>query len=102
MTAGDHEPQPQRLDFDEAEARALEEKYDAEIRFRALTPAAGWIVGTSLFVLSVFHYYTAGFGLLQETVHRGIHLSFVLALVFLVFPVVKRGYAEPARATWLR
>jgi TRAP transporter 4TM/12TM fusion protein len=102
MSAGDPEPSPQRLDFDEAEARALEEKYDAEIRFRALTPAAGWIVGGSLLVLSAFHYYTAGFGLLQETVHRGIHLSFVLALVFLVFPAVKRGYAVPPRSTWLR
>jgi TRAP transporter 4TM/12TM fusion protein len=102
MSAGDDEPRPARLDFDEAEARALEEKFDAEIRFRALTPAAGWIVGSCLFVLSVFHYYTAGFGLLQETVHRGIHLSFVLALVFLVFPVVKRGYAQPVRADWLR
>lgn len=102
MSADQDEPRPPRLDFDEAKARALEEKYDAEIRFRALTPAAGWIVGGGLFVLSVFHYYTAGFGLLQETVHRGIHLSFVLALVFLVFPAVKRGYAEPPRAGWLR
>src|SRR3546814_14661586 len=53
-------------------------------------------------MLSLFHYYTAGFGLLQETVHRGIHLSFVLGLVFLVFPAMKSGYREPARSTWLR
>ena len=46
MSAGDEKPP--RLDFDEAEARALEEKYDAEIRFRALTPAAGWIVGRGI------------------------------------------------------
>ena len=37
-------------------------------------------------VLSLFHYYTAGFGLLQETTHRGVHLAFVLGLIFLVFP----------------
>ena len=36
--------------------------------------------------LSVFHYYTAGFGLLQEITHRGVHLAFVLGLIFLVFP----------------
>lgn len=102
MAARDEESLPPRVEFDEAEARALEEKYDSEIRFRALTPAAGWIVGSCLFVLSVFHYYTAGFGLLQETVHRGIHLSFVLGLVFLVFPFLKRGFAEPARHSWLR
>ena len=39
-----------------------------------------------LVVLSCFHYYSAGFGLLRETTHRGIHLAFVLGLVFLVFP----------------
>jgi TRAP transporter 4TM/12TM fusion protein len=102
MSAGQDETPPAHLEFDEAKARELEEKFDAEIRFRALTPAAGWLVGGCLFVLSLFHYYTAGFGLLQETVHRGIHLSFVLALVFLVFPFVKRSYAQPARSGWLR
>ena len=31
----------------------------------------------------------AGFGLLQETTHRGVHLAFVLGLIFLVFPHAK-------------
>jgi TRAP-type uncharacterized transport system fused permease subunit len=43
-------------------------------------------VGALLIVLSIFHYYTAGFGLLQEITHRGVHLAFVLGLIFLVFP----------------
>ena len=47
--------------------------------------AAGWIVAVALFGLSCFHYYTAGFGLLQETLHRGIHIACVLGLIFLVF-----------------
>lgn len=92
-----------RLDeLDEAKVRELEEKFDPEIRFRPLAPGAGYLVGGLLVVLSLFHYYTAGFGLLQETMHRGIHLSFVLGLVFLVFPVTRRGYTQPARASWLR
>ena len=37
-------------------------------------------------MLSLFHVYTAGFGLLNEVMHRTVHLSFVLGLVFLVFP----------------
>lgn len=86
------------LEFDEARARELEEIYDPEIRFRPLAPGAGYLVGGLLIALSLFHYYTAGFGLLQETMHRGIHLSFVLGLVFLVFPVTKRGYSQPARS----
>jgi TRAP transporter 4TM/12TM fusion protein len=38
-----------------------------------------------LIALSGFHYYTAGFGLLQEITHRGVHLAFVLGMIFLVF-----------------
>ena len=89
------------MELDEAKARELEEKFDSEIRFRPLAPAAGWLIGGALIVLSLFHYYTAGFGLLQETMHRGIHLSFVLSLVFLVFPFTRRGYDRPATGSWL-
>ncbi len=39
--------------------------------------------------MSGFHYYTAGFGLLRETTHRGVHLAFVLGLIFLVFAAFK-------------
>jgi TRAP transporter 4TM/12TM fusion protein len=44
-----------------------------------------------LFVLSCFHYYTAGFGLLRETTHRAVHLAFVLGLIFLVFAATGAG-----------
>ena len=65
---------------------ALEQKFDPEMRFRPLTAGAATVVGALLIVLSLFHYYTAGFGLLQEVTHRGVHLAFVLGLIFLVFP----------------
>ena len=68
------------LELDEAKARELEEKFDTEIRFRPLAPLAGRLVGTLLVILSLFHYYTAGFGLLPEMEHRGIHLSFAALL----------------------
>ncbi len=90
------------MELDEAKARQLEEKFDSEVRFRSLSPTANWIVGTALVVLSIFHYYTAGFGLLSEMVHRGIHLAFVIALVFMVFPAFKRAYDEPATASWYK
>ncbi len=74
----------------------LEEEFDAEVRFRPLLPATAWLVAGLLFALSMFHYYTAGFGLLRETTHRGIHMAFVLGLIFLVFPFLKsRDKAEP-------
>jgi TRAP transporter 4TM/12TM fusion protein len=64
----------------------LEQKFDPEMRFRPLGAAWATIVGALLIALSLFHYYTAGFGLLQEITHRGVHLAFVLGLIFLVFP----------------
>ena len=103
MTDATREPKPSSpMELDEAKARELEERFDSEIRFRPLAPLAGWLVGGLLVVLSLFHYYTAGFGLLSEMMHRGIHLSFVLGLVFLVFPFTRRGYDQPAQSTWLR
>ena len=68
----------------------LEEKFDPEMRFRPTVPPATFIVKWLLITLSCFHYYTAGFGLLQETTHRGIHMAFVLSLIFLVFAGSKK------------
>ena len=65
---------------------ALEQKFDPEMRFRPLGHITATLVGGLLILLSLFHYYTAGFGLLQEVTHRGVHLAFVLGLIFLVFP----------------
>jgi TRAP transporter 4TM/12TM fusion protein len=70
---------------DEAELRRLEEELDPEMQFRKLPVATGLGVGALLLTLSAFHYYTAGFGLLRETTHRGVHLAFVIGLIFLVF-----------------
>lgn len=74
----------------EDERRRLEEKFDPEVRFRSLRPGVAAIVSVLLFALSLFHYYTAGFGLLREVTHRGIHMAFVLALIFLVFSATER------------
>ncbi|WP_088280259.1 TRAP transporter permease [Ideonella sp. A 288] len=71
---------------DERTLQALEQKFDPEMRFRPLVRPASTLVGALLILLSAFHYYTAGFGLLQEVTHRGVHLAFVLGLIFLVFP----------------
>ena len=72
--------------LDDKQLQELEQKFDPEMRFRPLTKTAATVVGGLLIALSLFHYYTAGFGLLQEITHRGVHLAFVLGLIFLVFP----------------
>ncbi|MEN8237242.1 MAG: TRAP transporter permease [Pseudomonadota bacterium] len=61
------------------------EKYDPELQFRPLTTPAAGVSSVLLVTLSVFHYYTAGFGLLREDIHRGIHLALVLSLIYLLF-----------------
>src|SRR3954462_3674011 len=76
----------------------LEEKFDPEMRFRATLAPATVIVKWLLIILSCFHYYTAGFGLLRETTHRGVHLAFVLGLIFLVFAGSKSQQAPRSSA----
>jgi TRAP transporter 4TM/12TM fusion protein len=73
-----------KLDL-EAAAR-LEQEADSELRFRTLTGFAAPLVSALLVALSVFHYYTAGFGILTEHWHKAIHLAAVLGLIFLMFP----------------
>lgn len=83
--------------LDTSKLQELEEKFDPEMRFRPLTELAATIVGGLLILLSIFHYYTAGFGLLQEVTHRGVHLALVLGLIFLVFPHRRRLLETAAR-----
>ena len=96
MTATD------KIEFDENAAKALEERFDPEVRFRPLRPTAGWIAAVLLFALSLFHYYTAGFGLLREVTHRGVHMAFVLALIFLVFAATPSGQKRLQESSPLR
>src|SRR5882757_3426120 len=83
--------------LDPAQVQKLEEQLDPEMRFRPLLPVAGWLVAGLLLTLSCFHYYTAGFGLLPETTHRGIHIAFVLGLIFLVFSARRSANAQVPR-----
>ncbi len=85
---------------DPAELQRLEETFDPEVRFRPVLPGTGWLIAALLFALSMFHYYTAGFGLLAETTHRGIHMAFVAALIFLVFPFRAREVTAMPCASW--
>ncbi|WP_144636880.1 TRAP transporter permease [Bordetella genomosp. 13] len=88
------------MQIDHDKTQKLAETYDSEIRFRPLGKAAAWIVSLLLVALSLFHYYTAGFGLLREATHRGVHLAFVLALIFLVFGFSKAHYRREPRSAW--
>lgn len=86
-------------EFSQAEIDALVKEHDSESNFRDLTGKIALLVTILSVGLSLFHVYTAGFGLLNEIAHRTIHLTVVLGLVFLVFP---RKRAEATRKIWLQ
>jgi TRAP-type uncharacterized transport system fused permease subunit len=67
-------------------------KYDPEMRFRRLTGITYRLIFAMTVILSIFHIYTAGFGVLQEWRHRAFHLSFVLPLVFFVYSIKKEAH----------
>ena len=67
------------------ELQAIEEEFDPELRFRVLAWPLAVATAIILFLLSCYHYYTAGFGIPQATVHRGLHLGVTLTVVFLSF-----------------
>ena len=71
--------------IDYKKAEELEERYDPEMQFRSTYALAKWMVVGLLFLLSLFHYYTAGFGVLTHHWHVGFHLAFVLGLIYLVY-----------------
>lgn len=64
-------------------------KYDPEFRFRQFAGITAKLTFVMTLILSIFHIYTAGFGVLQEWRHRAFHLAFVLPLVFFFYSIRK-------------
>ncbi|MFU8778259.1 MAG: TRAP transporter permease [Roseovarius sp.] len=81
----------------QAEMDALVRKYDNETNFRRLGGITGQVASLACIVISLFHIYTSGFGLLNEVMHRSVHMSFIMPLVFLLFP---RMRAERPLRAW--
>ena len=67
------------------ELAELERKFDPETAFRPTGKIISSLVSAALVAMFIYHFYASGFGLVRELLHRGIHLSFVLGLVFLLF-----------------
>ena len=64
-------------------------KYDPEFRFRRVTGIAAIAIAILACALSLFHIYTAGFGMLMDMKHRAAHLTVVMVLIFLLYPARK-------------
>lgn len=78
----------------------IERQFDPETTFRPTGKIIGFVIAAVLVSMSVYHFYASGFGLMRELVHRGIHLSFVLGLVFLLFGIRKSDTLGPK--AWYR
>ena len=74
------------------ELEEIEKNYDPQLSFRKLGIRLEIIVSILLVLMSVYHFWASGFGLVREVLHRGIHISFVLALVFLLFGWNKKEF----------
>ncbi len=61
-------------------------KYDKESYYRQLTGTPGLIIAFIAITFSLFHLYTAAFGMLPAQQQRAVHLSFVFFLVFMLYP----------------
>ena len=80
----------------------IERNYDPEMAFRQTGKAMAMFISTALVAMSVYHFYASGFGLIRELLHRGIHLSFVLGLVYLLFSWRKTESGVVAPPSWYR
>ncbi|MDL2272473.1 TRAP transporter permease [Desulfovibrio sp. OttesenSCG-928-I05] len=79
------EQQSGEIDFDE-----LLRKYDTEARFRTLTGRQGAFISLAAIAMALFHFYTAGFGLLPAQTQGAVHLAFALSLTILLYPASQK------------
>lgn len=70
----------------EIDLDALRREFDSEARYRELSGLPAILVTVLAVCMSLFHLYTSGFGLMQAIIQAAVHLSFVLVLVFLLYP----------------
>ena len=81
----------------------LEQQYDSGLQIRAVGP---WLVRfTFLFsiLFAAYHYVTAGTGVPVDYWHMGFHMSGVIILVFIGYPMLKRDRSRELHAnTWWR
>ena len=74
------------MDINAEKIDALVQEFDDASHFRDVRGLLKIFVTTVCVALSLFHIYTAGFGILNEISHRTVHMAFVMGILFLVIP----------------
>lgn len=79
----------------EHEAAEIAARYDAESRTRKVSwrPLAVLITAVACFV-AVYHMWTAYFGTPPTLIHRSIHVSAILFLIFLIYPPFRKAHGK--------
>ena len=67
------------------EVSKLEEKFEIKSNERKLKNFLKLLTFIALVTMSIYHFYASGFGTIRDILHRGIHISFVVGLVFLFY-----------------
>lgn len=80
--------------FTPGDVEAILEKYDPESRYLKLT--GNWVTLVKIIAIcfSLFHLYTAMFGVLAAQIQRPTHLMFAMTLIYLLYPVRKPKSAK--------
>jgi len=65
--------------------------YDSESNVRRPIGIITIIISIIAISMSIFHFYTGGFGLWLALKQRALHLAFALTLIFLLYPTTKKG-----------
>jgi TRAP transporter 4TM/12TM fusion protein len=69
---------------------------------RKLSGPVWWGVAAWAAAASLFHLYTAGYGVLEPRVQRSLHLLFLVPLVFVLYPARRSSpQARPSALDWL-
>jgi TRAP transporter 4TM/12TM fusion protein len=68
------------------------------MNIRQLKGPIGVIIAAYAAMASIFHMYTAGFGVLEPREMRSVHLLFLIPLVFLMYPATKKSTKD--RIPW--
>ncbi len=72
----------------------LQKKYEVKTNERELKYFLKSFAFLVLALMSVYHFYASGFGTIREILHRGIHISFVVGLVFIFYSWKKIDYSK--------
>lgn len=78
---------------DQAVIDKVVEKFDVESQYRKYPKTSRWgiIVSAVAIAMSLYQLWLASFGVLPAIKMRAIHLTFILVLIFLLFPTGRRS-----------